>query len=132
MVTRHRELGAPARAADPIFDLVDPETVWVRAYVDEALSGRLAAVPGVEKVDIAGPGFINLRLADAVWIEELRALANLGADYGRSTAGGGSTVNVEYVSANPTGPMHMGHCRGAVVGDALADLLAYSGHKVIK
>ena len=98
----------------------------------EALSGRLAAVPGVTSVDIAGPGFINLRLADAVWIEELRTLAGLGSDYGRSGAGGGSTVNVEYVSANPTGPMHMGHCRGAVVGDALASLLEFAGHKVIR
>lgn len=98
----------------------------------EALSLRLATVPGVEKVDIAGPGFINLRLADGLWIEELHALAGLGADYGRSTLGGGSTVNVEYVSANPTGPMHMGHCRGAVVGDALASLLEFSGHKVIR
>lgn len=98
----------------------------------EALALRLATVPGVEKVDIAGPGFINLRLADAVWIEELRALASLGADYGRSTTGGGTTVNVEYVSANPTGPMHMGHCRGAVVGDALASLLEFAGHRVIR
>ncbi|HMO67249.1 MAG TPA: arginine--tRNA ligase [Novosphingobium sp.] len=98
----------------------------------EALALRLATVPGVEKVDIAGPGFINLRLADAVWIEELRALASLGADYGRSATGGGTTVNVEYVSANPTGPMHMGHCRGAVVGDALASLLEFAGHSVIR
>ncbi|MFM5930099.1 MAG: arginine--tRNA ligase [Novosphingobium sp.] len=98
----------------------------------EALVAELTKVPGVTSADIAGPGFINLRLADAAWIAELRAIATLGADYGRSASGGGSTVNVEYVSANPTGPMHMGHCRGAVVGDALASLLEWSGHKVIR
>ncbi|MBK6802406.1 arginine--tRNA ligase [Novosphingobium sp.] len=98
----------------------------------EALAAELRKVPGVTGVEIAGPGFLNLRLDAALWLEELRAIAALGADYGRSTFGGGSTVNVEYVSANPTGPMHMGHCRGAVVGDALATLLEYAGHKVIR
>ncbi len=98
----------------------------------EALAGQLGKLPEVTGADIAGPGFINLRLADASWIAELRAIAALGADYGRSTMGGGSTVNVEYVSANPTGPMHMGHCRGAVVGDALASLLEFAGHRVIR
>jgi arginyl-tRNA synthetase len=86
----------------------------------------------VISADIAGPGFINLRLAAGAWIEELRAIGTLGANYGRSAIGGGTTVNVEYVSANPTGPMHMGHCRGAVVGDALAALLEAAGHKVIR
>ncbi len=98
----------------------------------EALVGELTKVPGIISAEIAGPGFINLRLADAAWIDELRTIATLGGDYGRSTVGGGTTVNVEYVSANPTGPMHMGHCRGAVVGDALASLLEWSGHKVIR
>ena len=98
----------------------------------EALVGELTKLPQVTSAEIAGPGFINLRLADSAWIDELRAIATLGADYGRSAMGGGSTVNVEYVSANPTGPMHMGHCRGAVVGDALASLLEYAGHKVIR
>jgi arginyl-tRNA synthetase len=97
----------------------------------EAITAKLAA-PGITSADIAGPGFINLRLAPAAWLEELAAIAQLGGDYGRSGMGGGSTVNVEYVSANPTGPMHMGHCRGAVVGDALAGLLEFAGHKVIK
>src|SRR3546814_11549190 len=68
---------------------------------------------------IAGPGFINLRLTDATWRAELAAIHAEAEDYGRSSTGAGVTVNVEYVSANPTGPMHMGHCRGAVVGDAL-------------
>ncbi len=98
----------------------------------ELLKPLLEVVPGVRGVEIAGPGFINLRLDEAVWRDELTAIHAAGADYGRSDAGAGTTVNIEYVSANPTGPMHMGHCRGAVVGDALASLLEYAGHKVIR
>ena len=98
----------------------------------EALVGELLKVPSVTSAEIAGPGFINLRVAADAWISELRAIAAAGADYGRSNVGGGTTVNVEYVSTNPTGPMHMGHCRGAVVGDALASLLEWAGHKVIR
>jgi arginyl-tRNA synthetase len=98
----------------------------------EAIVAELAKLPEVTSAEIAGPGFINLRLAPESWLAELRAIATLGGDYGRSTVGGGTTVNVEYVSANPTGPMHMGHCRGAVVGDALAALLEFAGHKVIR
>jgi arginyl-tRNA synthetase len=98
----------------------------------ELIVAKLAADPQVTGAEIAGPGFINLRVADAAWLAELRAVAALGADYGKSVMGTGRTVNVEYVSANPTGPMHMGHCRGAVVGDALASLLEFSGHKVIR
>jgi len=96
----------------------------------EAIAGKLGTLKEVESVEVAGPGFINLRLARAVWEEELRAILAAGADYGRSNLGGGQMVNVEYVSANPTGPMHMGHCRGAVVGDALANLLEYAGYRV--
>ncbi len=98
----------------------------------EKLVEKLAADPHVTGAEIAGPGFINLRVSDSAWLAELRAMAELGADYGKSAMGAGKTVNVEYVSANPTGPMHMGHCRGAVVGDALASLLEFSGHKVIR
>ena len=98
----------------------------------EKLAGRLRAIKAVTGVDIAGPGFINLRLAPSAWLDELREIDALGRDYGRSDMGTGRTVNVEYVSANPTGPMHMGHCRGAVVGDALAALLEFCGHKVIR
>ena len=98
----------------------------------EALVAELAQLPQVTSAGIAGPGFINLRLVDAAWLAELRAIAALGSGYGRSAIGGGQTVNIEYVSANPTGPMHMGHCRGAVVGDALAALLEFSGHRVIR
>ena len=98
----------------------------------EGLKPLLEVVPGVRAVEIAGPGFINMRLDDNVWRDELAAIHAAGADYGRSTVGAGTTVNIEFVSANPTGPMHMGHCRGAVVGDALSSLLEYAGHKVIR
>ena len=98
----------------------------------EALVAELNKVPAVVSAEIAGPGFINLRVDPAAWPAELQAIGQLAGDYGRSAMGGGSVVNVEYVSANPTGPMHMGHCRGAVVGDALASLLEWAGHKVIR
>lgn len=98
----------------------------------EALVAELVKASQVTSAEIAGPGFINLRLSDAAWLDELTTIASAGSDYGRSAIGGGRTVNVEYVSANPTGPMHMGHCRGAVVGDALAALLEYAGHKVVR
>ncbi|NJC32664.1 arginyl-tRNA synthetase [Sphingomonas jejuensis] len=98
----------------------------------ELLVERLGALPEVAGAAIAGPGFINLTLTPETWIGELRNIAAAADDYGRSTAGAGVTVNVEYVSANPTGPMHMGHCRGAVVGDALANLLETIGHAVIR
>jgi arginyl-tRNA synthetase len=98
----------------------------------EKIVAALKALPEVSAAEIAGPGFINLRLTDATWREELRAIHAEADDYGRSDVGTGRKVNVEYVSANPTGPMHMGHCRGAVVGDALASLLEYAGHAVIR
>ena len=96
------------------------------------LAERLAALPEVAAAEVAGPGFLNVRLVAGAWVDELRAIADQGDTYGRSTLGAGQTVNVEYVSANPTGPMHMGHCRGAVVGDALASLLEYAGYGVIR
>ena len=98
----------------------------------EALLPHLTALDTVSAASIAGPGFINLTLTDAAWRQELLEITHAGADYGRSHIGGGATVNIEYVSANPTGPMHMGHCRGAVVGDALAALLEFSGHSVVR
>lgn len=98
----------------------------------EALIARLAALADVREASIAGPGFINMHLTDDAWRGEVQLIHDIGGDYGRSTMGQGALVNVEYVSANPTGPMHMGHCRGAVVGDALASLLEYSGHKVVR
>jgi arginyl-tRNA synthetase len=93
---------------------------------------KLAALPEVESAESAGPGFINLRLTPATWRDELTTILAEGMDYGRSRLGAGKRVNVEYVSANPTGPMHMGHCRGAVVGDALANLLEYAGYAVTR
>lgn len=96
------------------------------------LAPKLAALEEVESAQAVGPGFINLRLGRGLWEEELQAIRAAGDGYGRSTRGGGQRVNVEYVSANPTGPMHMGHCRGAVVGDALASLLEYAGYRVIR
>ncbi|OHD05874.1 arginine--tRNA ligase [Sphingopyxis sp. RIFCSPHIGHO2_12_FULL_65_19] len=98
----------------------------------ELLVAELAALDEVTEASVAGPGFINLRLVDDSWRDELAAIHSEGCDYGRSTMGKGRRVNVEYVSANPTGPMHVGHCRGAVVGDALAALLEYAGHDVIR
>ena len=98
----------------------------------EAIAGELGKLDEVEGVSVAGPGFINLKLTAPTWTGELEAIHALGAGYGRSERGKGVTVNVEYVSANPTGPMHMGHCRGAVVGDALASLLEWNGHRVIR
>jgi len=93
---------------------------------------KLEALPMVTSVEIAGPGFINLRLEPEVWRDELRTILREGQTYGASNVGKAERVNVEYVSANPTGPLHMGHCRGAVVGDALARLLEATGFRVIK
>jgi arginyl-tRNA synthetase len=93
---------------------------------------RLAELDWIDGAEIAGPGFINLKVSEATWRAELATILSLGADYGRSTMGAGARVNVEYVSANPTGPMHMGHARGAIVGDALATLLEYAGYAVTR
>ncbi len=96
------------------------------------IAQRLAADPEVAAVDVAGPGFINLTLGHGFWQARLREMLAAGRDYGRSTVGAGRKVNVEYVSANPTGPMHVGHCRGAVVGDTLANLMGFAGFEVTK
>ena len=98
----------------------------------ELLAPRLEAMDDVVSAEIAGPGFINIRLDRDVWRDELAAIVAEGHAYGRSTLGQGQRVNVEYVSANPTGPMHMGHCRGALVGDALASLLEHAGYAVTR
>lgn len=98
----------------------------------ELLVKRLAEDPDVTTVEIAGPGFINLRLASEVWLEGLAQVLADRSRYGASDLGQGRTVNVEYVSTNPTGPIHMGHARGAVVGDALASLLAKVGFQVTR
>jgi arginyl-tRNA synthetase len=98
----------------------------------DAYATRLRADDLVDSVEIAGPGFINLTLKPAAWIGALRGAVTLGRDFGRGDSGRGETVNVEYVSANPTGPMHVGHGRGAVFGDALANLLDFTGFKVTR
>ena len=98
----------------------------------EKIVEHLQREPDITEATIAGPGFINLRLSLEAWRRELLAISKLGEDYGRSDLGKGATVNVEYVSANPTGPMHMGHCRGAVVGDALSGLLEWAGYRVTR
>src|SRR3954471_16273777 len=98
----------------------------------EVITPKLEALPAVTSVEIAGPGFINIRLTPDAWRDELRTIMREGDEYGLSTVGGNERVNVEYVSANPTGPLHMGHCRGAVVGDSLARLLEAAGFRVTK
>jgi len=98
----------------------------------ERIVPLLTSDPHIDKVEIAGPGFINLTLASAFWPSVLRAVLEQGASYGRSAIGKGEAVNVEYVSTNPTGPVHVGHCRGAVFGDALANLLAFTGYAVTR
>ena len=98
----------------------------------EKIAIELRKLPEVTKTEIAGPGFINLTLDPAVWRQALADIVRAGADFGRSDIGAGRKVNVEYVSANPTGPMHVGHCRGAVFGDALANLLAAAGFAVTR
>lgn len=111
--------------------LAKPAKTNPRALAEQ-IAAKLEAEPRIASAEIAGPGFINLRLDPAAWLGELKAITGLADEYGRSTMGAGTTVNVEYVSANPTGPMHMGHCRGAVVGDALASLLELAGHEVVR
>lgn len=98
----------------------------------ELIVPKLAALPEIASAEVAGPGFINVRLTEQSWRDELAGILSSGGDYGRTATGRGMRVNVEYVSANPTGPMHMGHCRGAVVGDALAALLEFAGYAVTR
>jgi arginyl-tRNA synthetase len=98
----------------------------------ETIVAELCKDGDVAAAEVAGPGFVNLRLADGFWHALLRQVLAEAGSFGRSAIGGGRKVNVEYVSANPTGPMHVGHCRGAVVGDALANLLAFAGYDVTK
>ena len=95
-------------------------------------SRHLQAIDGVTDIEIAGPGFINIRVAPQLWADELTAIIAAGDRYGRNDIGKGRSVNVEYVSANPTGPLHAAHARGAVLGDVLAELLAFSGWNVTR
>ena len=100
--------------------------------IAEALAARLAGDPRIAAAEVAGPGFLNLRLNPSIWQGLIRDVLTEGTAYGRSALGQGQKVNVEFVSANPTGPMHVGHVRGAVFGDALARLLSYTGHEVTR
>ena len=97
-----------------------------------ALCEVLVAHEDVAAAEIAGPGFVNMRIAANFWPGFMRAVLQAGEGFARSSMGEGHKVNVEYVSANPTGPLHVGHCRGAVFGDALANLLAFTGHDVTR
>ncbi|BCH25247.1 arginine--tRNA ligase [Mesorhizobium sp. L-8-3] len=98
----------------------------------ESIAAALRSDGDVSAAEVAGPGFVNLRLSERFWQAELAGILDASTDYGRSDIGGARKVNVEYVSANPTGPMHVGHCRGAVVGDTLANLLDFAGYDVTK
>jgi arginyl-tRNA synthetase len=98
----------------------------------ERIAAKLRNDDLIASVDVAGPGFINLTLRTSAWSDALRTVLREGASYGRSTMGAAEKVNVEYVSANPTGPMHVGHCRGAVFGDALVSLLIFAGYDVTR
>ncbi|CUJ33223.1 arginine--tRNA ligase [Cognatishimia activa] len=100
--------------------------------IAEALAAKLGADARVETAEVAGPGFLNLRLAPVLWQDLVKAVLENGNGFGRSAMGQGKKVNVEYVSANPTGPLHVGHTRGAVFGDALASLLDYAGYNVTR
>ncbi|MEL6912967.1 MAG: arginine--tRNA ligase [Pseudomonadota bacterium] len=100
--------------------------------IAEALAARLTADDRIAQAEVAGPGFLNLTLAERVWTGTIAQILEAGEAFGRSDMGAGQRVNVEYVSANPTGPLHVGHTRGAVVGDALASLLDYAGYEVTR
>ncbi|MEO6359198.1 MAG: arginine--tRNA ligase [Sphingomicrobium sp.] len=118
-------------AANAAMVLAKPAGTNPRALA-ELIKAKLERIPAVTAVEIAGPGFINLKLRTEAWRDELRTILREGASYGASIIGKNERVNVEYVSANPTGPMHMGHCRGAVVGDSLARILEAAGFRVTK
>ena len=100
--------------------------------IAEAVALRLVKLDVITSAEVAGPGFLNLRLSPALWQDVVRTALERGADFGRSDMGAGLKVNVEYISANPTGPLHVGHTRGAVFGDALASLLDYVGYDVTR
>ncbi len=126
-----RDPGHGDMATNAAMVLAKPAGVAPRA-IAEALAARLSGDPRIAAADVAGPGFLNLRLVPGVWQGLVGTIVTAGGDYGRSTLGAGRRVNVEFVSANPTGPMHVGHVRGAVFGDALARLLAFAGWQVTR
>ncbi len=111
--------------------LAKPSRMKPRDIADK-LKAKLSSEPGFAKIEIAGPGFLNLTLEPRFWQSVVPTILEAAESYGRADQGKGQPVNVEYVSANPTGPMHVGHCRGAVFGDALASLLDFAGYKVTR
>jgi arginyl-tRNA synthetase len=126
-----RDPGHGDMATNAAMVLAKPAGMQPRV-IAEALAARLMADPRVAGADVAGPGFLNLRLVPAAWQGLVLDVLVAGDGYGRSALGQGRKVNVEFVSANPTGPMHVAHARGAVVGDALASLLAFAGYQVTR
>ena len=126
-----RDAGHGDMATNAAMVLAKPARMKPRD-IAEALAPRLMADPRVASAEVAGPGFLNLRLDPSVWHDLTRAVLGAGDGFGRSEMGQGVRVNVEYVSANPTGPLHLGHTRGAVFGDALASLLDFAGHDVTR
>src|SRR5277367_5722093 len=116
-----RDAGHGDMATNAAMVLAKEAKVKPRDLAD-AIAARLRADDLIASVDVAGPGFINLTLKPSAWSDALRTVLSEGESYGQSALGAAQKVNVEYVSANPTGPMHVGHCRGAVFGDALAGL----------
>ena len=98
----------------------------------QIISTSLVKLPDVVRSEVAGPGFINLQINNSVWLKVLTKILEVGSDFGANSLGHNTKVNVEYVSANPTGPLHVGHCRGAVFGDALASLLKFAGYDVVR
>jgi arginyl-tRNA synthetase len=126
-----REASHGDMATNAAMVLAKPAGMKPRALA-EAIAQQLRADALVDAADVAGPGFINLRLRRSAWTDALRVALRAGAGYGRAGTDAGDAINVEYVSTNPTGPLHVGHCRVAVVGDALANLLSYAGHRVTR
>ncbi len=126
-----RDAGHGDMATNAAMVLAKPAGLPPR-QIAEGLAAGLLADPRIAEASVAGPGFLNIRLKPEVWQAHVGSVLKAGADYGRSAMGQGARVNVEFVSANPTGPMHVGHVRGAVVGDALARLLAFAGWDVTR
>ena len=130
-VASPREAAHGELASNAAMVLAKPARLPPRV-IAEKLAAKLAAAPDIAKAEIAGPGFVNLTFAPSFWQAVVTQILKEGADYGRSDVGAGGRINIEYVSANPTGPMHVGHCRGAVFGDALANLLAFVNYDVTR
>ena len=124
--TRHGDMAT--NAAMVLSKLVDTRP----RELAQIISDSLAKEEIISSVDIAGPGFINISLSEVCWHNLLSGVLLAGKNFGRSNMGSSKKVNVEFVSANPTGPLHVGHTRGAVFGDALASLLSYSGFEVTR